>query len=236
MVAAALGTGQVAAATGYSVQQVRVLEADGVLGPVPRAGNGYRRYSAAHVRDLRAYRDLAAAVGPVRARSVLRAARGATTHDALAVVSDAHAGLRREREHALAARRALLVVSGEAAGEAAPAASDELTVTELAGAIGVRASTLRYWERERLLAPRRSGGSGGARRYPVPEVRIARIVAELRTAGYRIPDVRRAVIALRELGDTAASLDALDARIGDVDRRYLALLRAGAVLAEIMDG
>ncbi|KXO92409.1 MerR family transcriptional regulator [Tsukamurella pulmonis] len=233
---AALGTTQVAWATGYSVQQVRVLEAEGVLAAVPRAENGYRRYAATHVRDLHAYRDLTVAVGPVRARSVLRTARAAPAQEALAVVSDAHADLRREREQAGSARRALLAVSGEAAEEDAPAETDELSITELAGAIGVRTSTLRFWERERLLAPHRSVNPVAARRYPVPEVRIARIVAELRNAGYRIPDVRRSVHALRELGDAAASLEALDARMVAIDQRYTALLRAGAVLVEIIAG
>ncbi|WP_312858466.1 helix-turn-helix domain-containing protein, partial [Pseudonocardia pini] len=48
-----------AAATGYSAQQVRVLEQQGVLEPAHRAANGYRRFGPAHVRDLAAYRDLA---------------------------------------------------------------------------------------------------------------------------------------------------------------------------------
>ncbi|WP_019203773.1 MerR family transcriptional regulator [Tsukamurella sp. 1534] len=230
------GTAQVSSATGYSLQQIRDLEAAGVLAPVPRAPNGYRVYSDEHVRDLRAYRDLAAAVGPVRARSVFRGVRAEGADAAVALVAGLHEELAREREQALAARAALRAVRGEAAVEAPPAPGDDLTITELAGALGVRASTLRFWEREGLLMPSRSASPGAARRYPVPEVRMARIVAELRGAGYRIPDARRAVMALRELGDGASSEAALDARIAAIGRRQLALLRAGAVLAAVIEG
>ncbi len=59
-----LSTSAVSAATGYSVQQIRDLEALSVISPAARAANEYRRFSAHHVRDLRAYRDLATAIGP----------------------------------------------------------------------------------------------------------------------------------------------------------------------------
>jgi DNA-binding transcriptional MerR regulator len=232
----ALSTTQVSGATGYSVQQIRDLEAAGAIAPVPRAANGYRVFADRHVRDLRAYRDLAISVGPVRARAVLRDVRSVGLDEAVALVSDLHADLRRERDQALAARIALRAVSGEADTDAPSSSDDEMTITELAGALGVPASTLRFWEREALLAPDRAADAGAARRYPVPEVRIARIVAELRNGGYRIPDVRLAVLALRELGDAAASIAALNERIAAIDARHLALLRAGGVLAEVIGG
>ena len=63
-------TGRLAAAGGYSVQQVRDLERLGVIPPAVRMLNGYRRFGPEHVTALRAYRALAVAVGPVEARSV----------------------------------------------------------------------------------------------------------------------------------------------------------------------
>ncbi|ADG77949.1 Transcriptional regulator, MerR family OS=Tsukamurella paurometabola (strain ATCC 8368 / DSM/ CCUG 35730 / CIP 100753 / JCM 10117 / KCTC 9821 / NBRC 16120/ NCIMB 702349 / NCTC 13040) OX=521096 GN=Tpau_1320 PE=4 SV=1 [Tsukamurella paurometabola] len=233
MTGTSLSTAQVSSATGYSVQQIRDLEAAGVIASVPRAANGYRRFSREHVRDLAAYRDLAAAVGPVGARAALRGLRSADLGDAVELVAGLHADLRREREQALSARRALRAVNVEGESEAPPTVDDDMTISELAGALGVRASTLRFWEREGLLAPDRAT-DGAARRYPVPQVRLARIVAELRNAGYRIPEVRRAVAALRDLGDEASSVEALEGRIAAIDRRHLALMRAGGVLAAII--
>ncbi|WP_231581663.1 MerR family transcriptional regulator [Cellulosimicrobium funkei] len=245
-----LRTADVARAAGCSVQQVRDLEALGVLPPAGRSANGYRAFGDEHVLALRAYRGLASAVGPVVARRVLRDARSLPLDEAASLVSRLHVTLTREREEALAARRALLVVRAEgdgAAGSAdgpapATAATDGpvLTITELAAALGVRASTLRFWEHEGLLAPERVAsrtGAVSARRYPPAAVREARVVTALRAAGYRVPEVRRAIDALRGTigpADVADPLAALDARLDAIARRTLALLEAGHDVARLL--
>jgi DNA-binding transcriptional MerR regulator len=99
--AEALSTAAVSAAAGYSAQQVRDLEALGVIPAAHRAGNGYRRFSAVHVRDLRAYRDLARAVGPVEARRAMREIRFLPSGQAAALVCSFHSRLNRERDQAL---------------------------------------------------------------------------------------------------------------------------------------
>ncbi|WP_408896720.1 MerR family transcriptional regulator [Nocardioides sp. R1-1] len=228
-------TADVAAASGYSPQQVRNLEALGVIAPAARTPSGHRRFSAEHVRDLVAYRDLASAVGPVVARRVMRDVRTLPTQEATALVGSLHTGLVGERTQALAARSALLAISGEADTDAPAADPDAMTITELSDALGVRASTLRFWEQEGLVAAERVvTRAGTARRYPLAAIREARIVVALRAAGYRVPEVRIAIAALRELGDTAGSLEALDARLATIAQRMLVLLRAGSVLAELV--
>ncbi|MDN5894088.1 MAG: MerR family transcriptional regulator [Nocardioides sp.] len=74
-----LTTGAVSVASGYSAQQVRDLESRGVIPPASRAANGYREFASEHVRTLRAYRNLAEAIGPVRARRALRDVRSLAT-------------------------------------------------------------------------------------------------------------------------------------------------------------
>lgn len=242
-----LTTAAVSTATGYSVQQIRDLEALKVISPAPRAGNGYRRFAATHVRDLRAYRDLATAIGPVDARRAMREIRSLPPDEAASLVSSFHSALDREREGALAAQQALRAIRAEAEAESAPDGGggnggaegdgdgDAMTITELADALGVRTSTLRFWEKSGLLTPERvTTRAGSARRYPLPAIREARIVAALRAAGYRIPDARDAVTALRDLRDIGRSLRALDSRIDAIAQRTLALLRAGAILHEII--
>ncbi|GAA5116050.1 hypothetical protein GCM10023339_24090 [Alloalcanivorax gelatiniphagus] len=227
-------TSTVAAAAGCSPQQVRDLEALGVVPPAIRSPNGYRRFSAAHLAGLLAYRDLAVAVGPVEARRTLRDVRLQDLDAATAHVGALHARINAERAQALAARHALESVRDEAATDAAPLEGDAMTITELARAIGVRASTLRFWETEGLVSPERvATRAGTARSYPVAAVREARITAALRAGGYRIPEVRLAIAAVRDL-DVGDSLSALDARLESISRRALALLRAGAYLAEVV--
>ncbi|WP_340698634.1 MerR family transcriptional regulator [Cellulosimicrobium funkei] len=251
-----LRTSDVARATGWSVQQVRDLEALGVLPPAGRSSNGYRTFGDEHVLALRAYRGLATAVGPVVARAVLREVRTLPLPDAAARVGALHVTLARERDEALVARRALLAIRAEGGptGETGPdeggpsanvpagAAGDEddvLTITGLAAALGVRASTLRHWEREGLVAPERvatRAGTHGARAYPPAAVREARITAALRSAGYPVPAVRQTIAALRRLDDVAPTLAALDARLDAIARRTVALLAAGSDVARLLTG
>ncbi|MFW6774364.1 MerR family transcriptional regulator [Nocardioides sp. CPCC 205120] len=229
-------TAAVAAAAGYSVQQVRDLEAQGVIPAAPRASNGYRRFSAAHVDALRAYRALAGAVGPVEARRVMRDLRTLPAGQGAALACGLHARLDGEREQALAARRALESIRSEVATDAAPVEGDSMTITELSRALGVRASTLRYWEGVGLVAPERvATRAGTARRYPLAAIREARITAALRAGGYRIPDVREAITAVRDLEEVSATITALDARLATIAQRALALLRAGSLLAAIIE-
>ncbi|WP_322921020.1 MerR family transcriptional regulator [Nocardioides renjunii] len=229
-------TAAVAAAAGCSAQQVRDLEALGVIAVAARSPNGYRRFSADHVRDLRAYRDLARAVGPVEARRAMREIRLQPRHRASALVCGLHTRLEAEREQALSARRALALIDDEATTDAEPVEDDSMTITELSQALGVRASTLRFWEQAGLVAPERvTTRTGTARRYTVTAIREARVTAALRAGGYRIPDVQRAITAIRDLADTSDSVAALDARLDGIARRMLVLLHAGSVLADIID-
>lgn len=213
-------TVDVARAAGCSVQQVRKLEANGVLPPAERAPSGYRRYDDAHLTCLRAYQELATAVGPGEARELVRAAR---TDPAayLARLDAAHAGLHRERHELALAREAVRAIAAEPVADVRP--DDAMTVGELAEALGIRTSALRHWETEGLLAPGRD--RHGARTYRPDEVRDARLVHQLRRAGYRIEP-------LRELLPRLHGGDGWDERLAEREdgilRRSRALL-AGAV-------
>ncbi|ALG86659.1 MerR family transcriptional regulator [Gordonia phthalatica] len=230
-----MSTSQVAESVGCSVQQVRDLEALGVIAPAMRRDNGYRGFDAVHVRDLVAYRALAKAVGPVESRAVMRRIRVSSTEEAVVLIADLHLTLRREIDRVEAARCALRAIESEPDDGAAGGAADELTITDLATALGVRASTLRFWEQEGLVAPVRvRTAAGSARRYPTAAIRQARITAVLRAAGHRIPDIRAALRALDDLGEASASHAALDARRADLTARLLSLMRAAGVLADIV--
>lgn len=225
----------IVAATGYSAQQIRDLEAVGVIPTATRERNGYRQFQDVHVRDLGAYRDLARAVGPVDARRAMREIRSLPLSQAASLASSFHVRLNREREQALAARSALDAIRTEATTEDEPIEADSMTITELSQALGVRASTLRFWEKVGLVAPVRTAARAGtARLYHLAAIREARITTALRAGGYPIPDVQVAITAVRDLHDVTHSLKALDDRLEAIAQRAVALLRAGAALAEII--
>ncbi|MDR5701508.1 MerR family transcriptional regulator [Agromyces sp. LY-1074] len=185
-----------------------------------------------HVTALRAYRHLAIAVGPVIARATMRDAHGLPYDEAVASIVALHVDLARSRDDTITALRALdRIVDAHARDDATP--EDSMSITELSEALGVRSSTLRFWEQQGLIAPERPEGRS-TRQYPPDAVGEARIVAALRAGGYGIPDVRVVMAALRTVNGTADARDALERRLQALAARSEALLRAGTDLADLL--
>ncbi|MEV5642872.1 MerR family transcriptional regulator [Streptomyces flaveolus] len=228
-----LRTIEVARESGYSVQQVRDLERLGVIPPAARSKNGYRSYTPLHVQALRAYRGLACAVGPVAARQMLAELRTETMATAASAINAVHVRLARERDEALRAQQALRAIQSEAESGEFEREGDVMTITELAGALGVRPSALRFWEQEGLVVPERVT-SLRARRYGLSAIRAARIVAALRGSGYGIPAVRDVMGSLHRLDGVEATQRILRQRLDQIAARTVALLRAGTDLAAVV--
>ncbi|MFC4907358.1 MerR family transcriptional regulator [Actinomadura gamaensis] len=224
-------TSAVAERAGYSVQQIRNLERDGVLPPAARTPSGYRCYGEIHVRSALAYRALAAAVGPVEAKEIVRAVHLPTPDRMLALLDAAHAQLDAERAALREAEAAVRAISGEPIADVRP--SDAMSVSELAAALGVRPSTLRHWDAEGLVVPDRATARG-ARRYSPSQVRDARIVRQLRAAGYRVGPLRDLMPELRRGRRLADVASALAARNTDVTDRARALLDGAAALSAVL--
>ncbi|MET7703593.1 MerR family transcriptional regulator, partial [Streptomyces sp. NPDC005485] len=222
-----LRTVDVARRAGCSVQQVRNLERDGVLPPAARTAAGYRIYDESHVRSALAYRALAAGTGPVEGRNLVRAAHAHPAAGLFALLDAAHARLDKERRDLELAKEAARAIALEPIGDAQP--SDAMSISELADALGVRPSTLRHWDAEGLVTPAR-GAAREARRYSPDDVCDARIVHQLRLAGYRIPALSALMPDLRgarRRDDVTAGLAARDATI---EARSKALLEGAAAL------
>jgi DNA-binding transcriptional MerR regulator len=95
--------------------------------------------------------------------------------------------------------------------------SDVLTVTKAARAVGVAASTLRYYEREGLVAP--SGKSrAGYRLYDADAVARLRFVRAAQAIGLPLKDVRT-VLELDARTGRARMRGLLESRLAQVERR-----------------
>ncbi|MFE3958100.1 MerR family transcriptional regulator [Nocardia sp. NPDC059091] len=221
-------TVDVARLAGCSVQQVRNLENEGVLPPAIRTDAGYRMYGEAHLWSVRAYRSLAAGAGPGAAKQIMRAAQAGAGPEMLALLDAVHGQLDGERRELEIARAAARLIAEEPITDARP--SDEMGVTELAEALGVRASTLRHWDAMGLVVPGR-GDSRGARRYTPAEVRDARIVHQLRAAGYRIPQLQELMPQFRGARRWDAVMAGLAARDKSIENRSRALFEGTATLS-----
>ncbi|WP_246062427.1 MerR family transcriptional regulator [Haloactinospora alba] len=224
-------TVDVARGAGYSVQQVRNLERDGVLPPAARTASGYRTYGRIHLCSALAYRNLAAGTGPVEAKRILRAVHECPRPEALSLLDAAHARLHRERERLRHAREAIAAISTEPLDDVRP--SDAMSVSELAAALGVRPSTLRHWDAEGLVVPDRVSARG-TRRYSPAQVQDARIVHQLRGAGYRIGPLRALVPHLPRAHRSETVADALAQREASITARSQALLDSAAEISTVV--
>jgi DNA-binding transcriptional MerR regulator len=226
-----LRTIDVARRAGCSVQHVRNLERDGVLPPAIRTATGYRMYTDVHVQSALAYRELAIGAGPVEAKRIVRSVHTSPAATTVALLDAAHARLHTERTELALAKQAADVTSTEPIHDVQ--ASDWMSVSELGIALGVRPSTLRHWDTEGLVVPDRDTPTG-ARRYSPTQVRDARVVHQLRRAGYRIAPLRAVMTQLRHTpgsGDIGAALAARDRAI---TARSRALLDATAALTVLL--
>lgn len=226
MTTAALGR-----SAGYSAQQVRDLERLGVLPRAERAANGYRRYGARHAIALRAYRALAAAIGPVAARSLMPQLVHGTVAEAAARIDDLHAELAVERARVHEALRALRVAVAESVEPFA--SGDAMTIGELAQALGIRSSALRHWEGEGLIHPLREGAAA-VRIYGATAITEARIVAALRGGGHGIPATARLLEQLRRNRDATDLGRLLSERQQALTRRSVSLLAAAGELHDLL--
>ncbi|MFE3025454.1 MerR family transcriptional regulator [Nocardia tengchongensis] len=224
---AVLRTADVARRAGYSVQQIRNLERDGVLPPAARTSAGYRAYDAVHVVSARAYRALAAGTGPVAAKEIVRAAHHDSPARMLALLDAAHAGLDTERRDLEATRAAVRHISEEPLAEVR--GSDSMSVSELADALGIRPSTLRHWDATGLVTPGRAVHRD-ARIYAPADVRDARIVHQLRRAGYGIPALGILMAEFRGARRWNEVLERLAVRDASIESRSLSLLDGAAEL------
>ncbi|MFF7162003.1 MerR family transcriptional regulator [Streptomyces sp. NPDC008086] len=228
-----LRTGDIARRVGCSVQQVRNLERDGVLPPATRTAKGYRNYGETHLRSALAYRALVAGTGPTEAKKIVRAVHRSPLPEVLALLDAAHARLDAERADLGQAKDAARAISGEPLEDVR--ASDSMSVSELAAALGVRPSTLRHWDAEGVVVPDRDP-TRGTRLYTPAQVRDARIVHQLRKAGYRIAPLRALMPQLRRARRTEDVLAALAARDADITARSKALLDGAAALSALLSG
>lgn len=198
-----------------------------------RQANGYRQFTDVHLIALRAYRRLAFAVGPALARSTMCQLYALSYNEAIAYVVALHVDLAHSRDETITALHALDQILDESLNDEPAVPTDAMTITELSSALGVRSSTLRYWEHEGLISPERES-PGSPRKYPPGAVRDARIVTALRAGNYGIPAVRAVMTSLDTIGTTAHARDSLRQRLQDIAARSDALLRAGTDLADLL--
>lgn len=117
-----------------------------------------------------------------------------------------------------------------------PEWAGSLTIGELAAASGVGVETIRFYQRRTLLRTPERGG--GIRHYGREDVRRLRFIRQAKTAGFTLEEIRELLeldagedrSRARELAK--ARIEALDAKIADLQRARDALRRLAGECAE----
>ncbi len=220
-----------------SAASVRLYEREGFLPPVDRSPSGHRLYRTRHLDALRVSRTLMAGYGWAHARKVMRAVHQGDLTATMDLVDAKHAGIDRDRREVAAAIQDLRLLSdGSVSASRSGASLDRsrsLRVGEVARLVGVRPSSVRFWEGEGLLHPRRDERSG-YRVYDRDDIGRLRMVIVLRDAGYRFDDIRHVLDELAG-GNPAAALDRAQRRANELVSMSLTCTEATAALWGYLD-
>jgi DNA-binding transcriptional MerR regulator len=222
-----LRTKDLAQAAQISVQQVRNYEASGFIPEVERSPSGYRRYTRQHLVALKTARHLIGGYGGQRAQQIMQALHQGRLADALALVDERHAELARTRAQLEQTLAALSVLATQLL-ETHPRFSQRLRVGAAARLVGVRISSLRFWEQQGLLHPIRERGSR-YRLYDEQQLRRLRIVALLRQANYDFAAIRTTLDEL-ESGQPQRAVAAVEQRRSELAGLSWRCLEAMAAL------
>jgi MerR family copper efflux transcriptional regulator len=98
-----------------------------------------------------------------------------------------------------------------------------LSIGQLAQQAGVAIDTVRYYERNALLAPAGRLASG-YRRYGVTELKRLRFIRRAKALGFTLDDIR-ALLTLSDERDVAQVKQAAQRKLGDIEQRITELER-----------
>ena len=110
---------------------------------------------------------------------------------------------------------------------------DSMGIGALAHRAGVRIDTVRYYERNGLLAPSRRLASG-YRRYGATELARLRFIRRAQALGFALKEIQE-LLSLSSKRDVARVKRAAQQKLADVERRIAALERVRAGLTTLID-
>lgn len=197
---------QLARQAGVSVQTVRRYEELRFIPPSEGSATGYRQYAARHLQALLTARTLIPGYGWQRTQEILARVHRGDVDGALALVDARHAELatgRLQAEETLVALRSVALDAGPSVARS----REPLRIGEAARRVGVRVSTLRFWERQGVLSPIRAP-ENRYRLFGEQDLIQLQVVALLRQAGYGFVAIRSVLDELSG-GEVAKAVSAV---------------------------
>lgn len=216
---------------GVSTSTIRRYEELGFIPAAKRAPSGHRIYGHRHLFALETSRAMCEGYGWMRALTIMRLLHEGRTRSALAMVDSCHAELDRNRLETDETLRAIRSLAQSAPDVAPPLhlrRKAPVPVGEAASRIGVKTSTLHFWEKHGLVSPIR-GATSRYRLYDEGQMYRLRVISLMRQAGYGIEDIGA---ALRESSraNPERALRAVERRRENIERKSLLCAKATAAL------
>ena len=218
-----------ARAVGLSTQAVRNYEDLGFLPAAERGSQGYRLYRPHHLEAMRTARVVIAGFGWEQARHIMQYVHQNDISSALALIDAHHAIIhqsRREVEETLESLKA--VATAFPASKKMSGQSGQFHIGEVAQRIGVRVSSIRFWEGQGLIQSERNN-SNGYRLYGEQHIRLLQVVILLRRANYGFEAIR-AVLTQVAMGTPEQALRAAENRLKELAEASHRCIEATAVL------
>jgi DNA-binding transcriptional MerR regulator len=212
-----LSTSDLAKAVGVHANTVRRYVDWGLLPPVDRAPNGYRRFTQRHLDCLRLDRLIMGGEYPGRAihHSGSLIIQSAVKDDWGGALELAYRHLAIVQSEQAQANAAVELLERWAHGSGADVSSNVLRIGEVARLLGVTNDILRNWERNGLLEVPRLPHNA-YRIYGSTEISRLRVIRMLVKAGYSLMSILRMLVQL-DRGETGALRQILDTPHPDED-------------------
>jgi len=216
-----LRTSQIARAVGVHPNTVRLYEEWGLLPTIPRTPSGYRKFTPAHLDQMRlarlamGFNWLSGNIRQTAYQLVYRGAEG----DYGAALELAYQLRALVQSELAQAETAADFLENWAQGMAADATPEKLRIGEVAELLNVTRDRLRNWERNGLLAVPRDP-LNGYRYYRAREIGRLRVIRALCQARYSQMAILRMLLRLDE-GQTQSLRQVLDTPREDEDIYYI---------------
>ncbi len=212
-----LSTKKIAQAANCHPNTVRKYEEWGFLPPIPRAPNGYRLYTEAHLNQMRLARTVfnTPYPGPTIRHAGLILVKQAAEGDLGGAMENAYHYLALIQAEHNRAKIATQLVKRWSQGMPADATHEVLSIHETAKYLDVTTDQLRNWERNGLLTIPRNP-KNRYRIFGAKEIARVRIIRMLRTAGYSLMAILRMLTQLETNAETDI-IQALDTPREDED-------------------
>ncbi|KHF40638.1 transcriptional regulator [Halalkalibacter okhensis] len=188
---------------GVSTSALRHYEAWGLVPKVERKENGYRIYTNEHVAYFKCIRAMNSGFGMSLVREIMPFIQSKQITEALWKVSEVQAKLFKDKKKAEQALKVLEQESVEVLNQLTRK-KQFYSIGEAAEATGVPNSTLRHWEKEGLIEPKRDA-ENGYRLYTKNDLRKLLVIQTLQTAVYSL-DIVREVLNEMDTHDLQAAI------------------------------